>query len=447
MAPGRRRRVETTILEDDDHDDDIPPPPDNDLIPEHHIHRGVNGDIRHHTTLYELPPSPTKLRRAPVRLVPPAPTLASEDLVGMDTSWDTPTQEEEVVYDLVAKVPRKLRPSDDPMAQWLDRKKPQLYLNELILLEGRGDYQEQDLCIICSDLPGAYRCRDCFTDNLFCKNCMVQAHGDSPLHRIELGHGKRVQSKNRCVNPIPAFDNDFVVVDTYAIHEVNLDFCGCETAQPHDIQLLRARWYPSTSTNPRSAATFAVLRRFHLLTLESKGSVSEFYNSIARETDNTGTGGVRDRYDEFGRMTRQWRHLSMLKRAGRGHDAAGVDATKPGQCALLCPACPHPGKNLPSDWQAAPKEKRFLYALFLALDANFRMRRKKVSSESDDPSLGDGWSFFVPVAPYYKYLAENWKNKQEHPGCVAHDAVDKPDRESRGTACSESLPSTALAIT
>jgi hypothetical protein len=41
------------------------------------------------------------------------------------------------------------------------------------------------------------------------------------------------------------------------------------------------------------------------------------------------------------------------------------------------------------------------------------MRRKKVSSEEKDPSLGDGWSFYGKIAPYYSYLAENWSQKQE----------------------------------
>ncbi|KAJ7024596.1 hypothetical protein C8F04DRAFT_1270138 [Mycena alexandri] len=41
-----------------------------------------------------------------------------------------------------------------------------------------------------------------------------------------------------------------------------------------------------------------------------------------------------------------------------------------------------------------PPEKKFLYALFLALDANFCMQGKEVSSEEKDPSLGDGWSFY-----------------------------------------------------
>ena len=57
------------------------------------------------------------------------------------------------------------------------------------------------------------------------------------------------------------------------------------------------------------------------------------------------------------RIIREWCHLKMLKRTGQGHDPAGVYNTKEGVCAVLCPACPHPGKNLPDDWDKALKEK------------------------------------------------------------------------------------------
>jgi hypothetical protein len=59
------------------------------------------------------------------------------------------------------------------------------------------------------------------------------------------------------------------------------------------------------------------------------------------------------------RMMREWRFLKMMKRAGRGHDPAGIAATKPGECAVLCPACPQPGINLPEDWKYAPLSKRY----------------------------------------------------------------------------------------
>jgi len=57
------------------------------------------------------------------------------------------------------------------------------------------------------------------------------------------------------------------------------------------------------------------------------------------------------------RIIRQWRNLKGLKRGGRGHDEGGIDGTKPGELALLCPACPHPGINLPPDWNLAPAAK------------------------------------------------------------------------------------------
>lgn len=44
----------------------------------------------------------------------------------------------------------------------------------------------------------------------------------------------------------------------------------------------------------------------------------------------------------------------MLKRAGRGHDPDGIDNTAAGELAVECPACPHPGKNLPVGWENAP---------------------------------------------------------------------------------------------
>lgn len=43
----------------------------------------------------------------------------------------------------------------------------------------------------------------------------------------------------------------------------------------------------------------------------------------------------------------------MLKRFGRGHDPSGPEGTKPGDLALECAACPHPGKNLPVGWEKA----------------------------------------------------------------------------------------------
>lgn len=171
---------------------------------------------------------------------------------------------------------------------------------------------------------------------------------------MQLGH----PDGSICVLPTPAFNDDFAVLDDHGIHDVGLDFCGCGHARPPEIQILRYGWYPATVEKPKTAATFRLLERFHLLTLESKTSAYEFYYSIARETNNSATYLVKDRYISFFRMVRQWRHLTLVKRAGRGHDPLGVSATALGECAVACPACPQPGRNLPDDWKNAPDDKR-----------------------------------------------------------------------------------------
>lgn len=48
----------------------------------------------------------------------------------------------------------------------------------------------------------------------------------------------------------------------------------------------------------------------------------------------------------------------MLKRAGRGHDPSGIEATGAGELAVQCPACPQPKCNLPADWQSVEPEKK-----------------------------------------------------------------------------------------
>ncbi|KAJ6467617.1 hypothetical protein C8R47DRAFT_1078525, partial [Mycena vitilis] len=355
-----------------------------------------------------------------------------------------------------------------------------LYLDESIRLEGRGDHRHQTRCSNCSVAMCAdviYRCKDCFTDALFCKPCLVLMHKDNPFHcpemwdgeyfvevtmkslglRIQLGHGrngtctgtlakraKAAEAKARAAkvaeeegaegtsgNSDKEKRDDFCVVDSNGIFEVELDFCSCGLAESHDIQLLRAPLSGDVH-QPRNGSDF------HMLSLEAKCSAHHFYNSLARKTNNNGVFQPRNRYNEFRRMTREWRNLQMFKRAACGHSASGIKGILPGACALLCPACPQPGKNLPTDgsWKKVPWERRFLYALFLAIDANFRMKRKHVSSEADDPSLGNGVAFFSDVNEYMAHVHKHWDIAQEKSTCVAHDAVNEPDRDAYGTASS-----------
>lgn len=56
-------------------------------------------------------------------------------------------------------------------------------------------------------------------------------------------------------------------------------------------------------------------------------------------------------------MVREWRHIKMLKRAGRAYDPGQVAATVPGSLAIPCRACPLPNINLPKYWENAPPER------------------------------------------------------------------------------------------
>ncbi|KAJ7120853.1 hypothetical protein C8R44DRAFT_920339, partial [Mycena epipterygia] len=334
-----------------------------------------------------------------------------------------------------------------------------LWLNEVLRSEGRGDHAGHPSCVCghpsCKGGVAELWCKDCDGCECLSEECIVRDHERNPLHRLEkwdwdkgcfndislkqLGLrfylGRELHPHRVCPHPQRAPGKNFVVIDCKGLHDVDVYFCNCGKGPSFSVQLLRVKWLPSTGKRPRTAATFNVMRQYHLLSLESKCSMSEFYNSLSRQTNNTGEPPP-TRYQQFINMTRIWHSLQMLKRGGRGHETDGINQTKPGGCALECPACPHPGKNLPPAWKDVEPAKRFLYGLFLALDANFRMQRKDVSSETSDPDLGNGLAFFGEVTAYMAHLEKNWDQPQPKSTCVAHNAVNTPDKEARGTASS-----------
>ncbi|KAJ7659743.1 hypothetical protein DFH06DRAFT_1326765 [Mycena polygramma] len=381
----------------------------------------LQGDVRQTSRLVPVPASPRQHAVDNDLLLNPdlPPEMPSGETNGpvyeREGGLDSDGEEEE-------DEGRALRNSDDPLAQWVKYNRSEC-LQWLLFLEGRGDHRSYSVCWSCSVGKAEYRCRECMSgDKMVCKGCLLTQHQRLPLHRVEywtgssskkktlkdldlriqLGHWHGGPSKHVCVLPEPSAGDDFVIVDDHGVHLVNLDYCGSLGPNPHDIPI----WEPCHEG-------------LGLLSFESKMSSFEFYHSLARESDNSGLEPP-----------------PMLKHVGRGHDPSGILGTAPAECAVLCPACPHPNKNLPEDWKKAPEEKQFLYALFLAMDTNFRLKRKDVSTEQKEPELGDGWLFYCELQEYMAHIAKHWVKLQERSTCVAHDAVDKPDREVRGTASS-----------
>lgn len=101
---------------------------------------------------------------------------------------------------------------------------------------------------------------------------------------MQLGH----EHGQKCSKPLAA-PKSFTVMHVNGMHNVAVDYCGCnEEAGSQREQLLRRQWYPATSTNPRTCASMRLLEHFHLTQLETKGSTYHYYRGIEHLTDNTG---------------------------------------------------------------------------------------------------------------------------------------------------------------
>lgn len=293
------------------------------------------------------------------------------------------------------------------MEQWMGHRDE--YLDELLRRDGLSAGSPQHGCHACekTDVANVMRCRDCAGGRHFCADCILSAHGALPLHRVEVSTspsssstvliasqrwngaffdttttlcdlGLRVQlgHNGSCCprslkNKVP-----FTVVAMNGIHSVSVDYCACDVAVGGEYrqQAMRFGWWPATLDLPQSMVTFEALNVFERLTLTSKISMYDFYRSLAQLTDGITTGSVKvsvpwpslrsyllilhyqNRYREFIRCVKQCRNVTSMKRGARGHDVSGIRGTPAGACAVECPACPHPGRNLPVGWEAAPKD-------------------------------------------------------------------------------------------
>lgn len=211
------------------------------------------------------------------------------------------------------------------LRQWETEK--QDWLDELLRLEGlRGSSAEE--CEGCNsqaeDRRPEYRCEDCFLPQFVCRVCCLAAHRAHPFHRIKVRRLSRRQrpsasnlpsqrwngifftpstlqsiglclqlghmADDPCTNPFPA-PRASLVLDTNGFHPVTLLYCQCDRvheAGKTTTQLLRAGLYAATLTDPSTFCTIRMLDYFHKVTLQSKMAAYDWYESLARLTDNTG---------------------------------------------------------------------------------------------------------------------------------------------------------------
>lgn len=162
-------------------------------------------------------------------------------------------------------------------------------------------------------LAPAYRCRDCVNHFLMCKHCIINAHQDNPLHRIDcwqdgyfvrtelsklglrvyLGHGGQ-----RCPNrpKKQGAKTTLTVVHTSGIHAVKIRWCSClYRANDRLGQLISHGLFPGSpeESHLRSAFSIEVLRSFHMHSSNSNEAGKDFIATIGGMTNSAFPGDVK----------------------------------------------------------------------------------------------------------------------------------------------------------
>lgn len=256
------------------------------------------------------------------------------------------------------------------------------------------------------------RCRDCALASSMCVECILEKHIHLPFHRLEkwtgsyfrrwslhksgyslaLGHGG---THCPCASDV---NTKLIIVHVNGLHRIRIIYCRCYGAPSEPYQLLAASLYPATWDTPQTAFTIPLLKHYHLDSLQSRKPAYDYWALLRRLTDNTRAKGLPVRYEELLRVSREWRCLMRLKRSGQ---AIGISKFLPNgstSVAVLCPACPEPGFNMPEGWelQVGP-ETLHKHTLFLGIDGNFRAVVIQKPHDVNDTPLLDGRGYFTPV--------------------------------------------------
>ena len=142
-----------------------------------------------------------------------------------------------------------------------------------------------------------------------------------------------------------SFDHPFIViVDSSGIHYLPLVSCACRGLGQTLTNAMAVGLLPSSFKDIRTVFTIACLDDFLLANVECKTSAYQYYQKLRRRTNPGNPTTVPNRYAEFRRATREWRHLTKLMEHGIGHT---LQPPSTGELAHFCPACPQPGINLP----------------------------------------------------------------------------------------------------
>jgi hypothetical protein len=180
-------------------------------------------------------------------------------------------------------------------------------------------------------------------------------------------------------------DNPFMlIVDSTGLLSLPVVFCSCPNSDAADELLLNLELLPASYESVKTAFTFRCLDDYRSSNLECKTSAYQYYQKLRRLTNPAFPQAVPNRYNEFRRVTRQWRNLKLRKWFGFGHRS---EAPSKGSLALFCPACPQPDVNLPADFKTR-------YTEYVAHRLLIRVFSMNFPQNGDNAELSGRWELY-----------------------------------------------------
>lgn len=100
----------------------------------------------------------------------------------------------------------------------------------------------------------------------------------------QLGHGG-----GPCI--APAHSHEMTVLHLNGIHTLRVSYCGCSISDHEGNlhQLMRNAWYPATTIDPHTCATYRVLESFRLLNVVGNVNVRDYVTTLEELTSATRT--------------------------------------------------------------------------------------------------------------------------------------------------------------
>lgn len=82
------------------------------------------------------------------------------------------------------------------------------------------------------------------------------------------------------------------MIDVTGVHNVNVNYCLCDSKIEQWQQLMRVCWWPGTVRDPKTCAMFTVVRLFRTLNCLGKVSAHDFLRSLELLSNNNGLNPV-----------------------------------------------------------------------------------------------------------------------------------------------------------